>query len=79
MIKNDIPYATKPNFIIAKLEALTQRMTKYDVKLEKTKLTKVHKDNYLLKVQDCVSTKIFESFYRNYVEANDVEWLMDPV
>ena len=44
LIKMEIPYHTKPNFIITKVEAITQRMTKYDVKLEKTKLTKVHKD-----------------------------------
>ena len=70
LIKTDIPYHTKPNFIIAKVEALTQRMTKYDIKSEKTKLTKVHRDLELLKVQESVSAKIFEVFYSNYVQAS---------
>jgi len=49
-------------------------MTKYDVKLEKTKLTKVHRDPELINVQERVSAKIFEVFYSNYVQASQVEW-----
>ena len=69
LIKTDIPYHTKPNFIIAKVEALTQRMTKYDIKSEKTKLTKVHRDLELLKVQESVSRLNIYSFLANAFSA----------
>ena len=68
LIKTEIPYSAKPNFI-SKVEALTQRMTKYNVKVETTKLTRVHKDIYLQEVQRKVSSRVFEAFYSNYVEA----------
>jgi len=52
---------------IPKIEVIVNRATKYDVKLEKSKLTYAHKDPRLEEVKRRVSAKIFALFYQNYV------------
>ena len=79
MIKNEVPNESNPRIIVPKVESLVSKSTKYNVKLEKSKLTYAHQDYYLEEVKKTVSAKIISSFYQNYVKAEQIKWRDDPV
>ena len=57
---------------------MTIKMTNYTIKKETSKLTVVHDDWQLQKVQKNISAKLFQAFYSNYVKASEVEWAINP-
>ena len=60
--------------IVNALERLLKGLENHEVKIEKSKLPRLHRDAELNRVQRRLSAKVFNSFYKNYIDSANVKW-----